>query len=140
MSKDHILTSRSLIRFVNIPQILDECSLCFIQTPGNLSFPIKRVYFISMANTKYSRGFHAHKKTQQAIFCIQGSIRLLLDDGKKKEEIILDKPNIGVFLDKMIWHEMKNFKKNTILLILASEIFDEADYIRDYEQFKKQTN
>ena len=135
MSKD-----KSLVHFVNIPQILDDCNLCFIQTPGNLSFLIKRVYFISKANTKLPRGFHAHRKTQQAIFCIQGSIKLILDDGDNKETVILDKPHIGVTVDRMIWHEMRDFKKETILVVLASEIFNETDYIRDYEQFKKETN
>ena len=127
----------SLIRFVELPKILDECILVVAQNPDHIPFKIKRLYFISNAHPKLARGFHAHKFCEQIIFCISGSIKLVLDNGKKREEILLDQPNKGIFLDKMLWHEMINFKKNTILLVLASKAFNEKDYIRDYEKFKK---
>lgn len=129
--KDH------LIKIIKIPEIFDDCYLYFAQTKDHIPFPIKRVYYITRSNTKLSRGLHAHKKTNQVIFCIQGSIKLILDNGKIREEILLDKPNIGVLLENMIWHEMIDFKQNTILLVLASKEFSEKDYIRDYEQFKR---
>lgn len=129
-----------LIRIIEIPQVFDDCFLYFAQHPTHIPFKIKRVYYIVGANTRLIRGLHAHKKTQQIIFCIQGTIKLLLDNGKKKEEILLDKPNVGVFLEEMVWHEMYEFKKNTILLVLASKEFSEKDYIRDYEDFKKRTS
>ncbi len=127
------------VKLINIPKIIDDCNLYFAQTPDHIPFKVRRVYFITSANTRLPRGFHAHKKNQQAIFCIQGSMKLILDNGKNKKEVVLDKPNMGVFLDKMIWHEMLDFKKNTILLVLASQIFNEKDYVRDYEKFKKRT-
>lgn len=127
-----------LIQFVKIPKIFDDCYLYFAQTPDHIPFKIKRIYYILSASPKLPRGLHAHKKTRQIIFCIQGSIKLLLDNGKKKEELLLNKPNIGVVLENMIWHQMHDFKKNTILLVLASKEFSEKDYIRDYEQFKRQ--
>src|SRR5690606_36689983 len=83
------------------------------------------------------RGFHAHKKNRQMLFCIQGSITILLDDGNIKENVVLDKPNHGIYLDKMIWHEMKDFHPDTILLVLASEYFEEKDYVRNYQEFLK---
>lgn len=126
-----------LIKKIKLGEVLDDCYLYFAQTKNHIPFAIKRVYYILQAKTKLPRGFHAHKKNKQVIFCIQGSIKLILDNGREKTDIILDKPNVGIFLDKLIWHEMVDFKKNTILLILASMIFDEKDYIRDYEQFKK---
>lgn len=89
------------------------------------------------ADTELPRGFHAHLKTKQVLFCLQGSIKILLDDGRNKDEITLSDPSTGIFLDKMIWHEMHKFKKNTILLILASALFDAKDYIRDYKSFIK---
>lgn len=129
-----------LIQLVKIPKIFDDCYLYFAQTPDHIPFKIKRVYYIANANPKLPRGLHAHRKTRQIIFCIQGSIKLLLDNGKKKEEILLNKPNIGVVLENMIWHQMHDFRSNTILLVLASAEFSEKDYIRDYEQFKKQVH
>lgn len=131
---------KSLIKLIKIPEIFDDCNLYFAQTKNHIPFSIKRVYYILQAKTKLPRGLHAHKKNKQVIFCIQGSIKLILDNGRRKKEIILDKPNVGIFLDKLIWHEMVDFKKNTILLILASKIFDKKDYIRDYENFKKKAS
>lgn len=126
-----------LIKIIKIPEIFDDCCLYFAQTKDHIPFSIKRVYYITQSNTQLSRGLHAHKKTNQVIFCIQGSIKLILDNGKIREEILLDKPNIGVLLENMIWHEMIDFKQNTILLVLTSKEFSEKDYIRDYEQFKR---
>lgn len=129
-----------LIKLIKIPKIEDDCILCFTQTPDHVPFKIKRVYYIKDATTKLPRGFHAHKKTKQVIFCIQGSVKLFLDNGKKRAEVFLNRPNTGLFIDKMIWHEMVNFKKNTIILALASEKFDPGDYIREYEEFKKRVH
>src|SRR3990167_10127862 len=77
------------------------------------------------------------KKTRQVAFCIQGSVKLVLDNGKKRESVLLSNPQKGVEIPQMTWHEMHNFKKNTILLIFASEKFDTKDYIRDYRLFLK---
>lgn len=131
-------SKNGLIRRIEIPEIIDDCYLYFAQHPDHIPFKIKRIYYIIGANPKLPRGLHAHKKARQIIFCLQGSIKLLLDDGKSKEEVLLNKSNTGVFLDKMVWHEMHEFKKKTILLVLASMEFNEKDYIRSYEEFKKQ--
>lgn len=130
----------NLVRFVELPKILDNCVLVFAQTPEHIPFKIKRVYFISKAHPKLPRGLHAHKKNKQIIFCISGSVKLILDNGQKKEKVTLNQSNIGVFLDKMIWHQMQDFKDDTILLVLASDKFNPADYIRNYEEFKKRTS
>lgn len=131
---------KSLIRFIKLPKILDDCDLVFAQNPHHIPFVIKRVYYIFKADTKLPRGYHAHRQTRQVIFCIQGTIKLTLDDGRKKQTTTLKEPNIGVFIDKMIWHMMQEFKVDTILLVLASKVFNEEDYIRDYGQFKKEAN
>lgn len=131
------MRSSTTVKLVQLPKILDDCTLIFAQTPDHIPFTIKRIYYISRAHPKLPRGFHAHKKTKQIIFCLKGSIKLTLDNGKSRKEVMLNKPNIGVFLDSMIWHEMMNFKKNTLLLILASRKFDPSDYIRNYVEFKK---
>ena len=124
---------------VTLPLKLDKKrgGLCFAEAKRNIPFAIRRAYWIFNVPSKEQRGNHAHKKTEQVLFCLQGSIKIELDNGVHKDSIILDKPNIGIFLGRMLWHKMDNFKKNTILLILASEFFKETDYIRDYDTFKK---
>ncbi len=124
-----------LVQYITIPKIFDECYLCFMQNPDHITFPIKRVYYIFKRTTNLPRGYHAHKKTKQILFCIQGSIRIVLNNGKKKEEVILDKPEEGLVINNKIWHEMHNFRKSTILLVLASKPYDPEDYIRNYNEF-----
>lgn len=126
---------KSLIRFINIPKISDDCFLYFVQNPDHIPFIIKRVYYILKSRPNLPRGSHAHYKTQQILFCIQGNIKMVLDDGRKREEVTLNQPETGIFLDKMIWHEMHNFQRDTILLVLASRKYEDKDYIRNYEQF-----
>lgn len=135
-----MLLKNKLIQKIKLPKILDDCSLIFGQENDHIPFKIKRVFYILYSNPKLPRGYHAHKKTKQVLFCVQGSIRLILNDGKQKKEIILDRPNVGIFINNMVWHQMHDFKKNTILLILASTNFDEKDYIRDYDKFKKRVS
>ena len=102
----------------------------------NIPFEIKRVYYIFDLKNNISRGFHAHKNLQQVAICIRGSCKFLLDNGKEKvKDIILDSPNKGLFIDKMIWREMYDFSEDCVLLVLASDYYDESDYIRDYQEF-----
>ena len=124
-------------RLIKIPEIFDDCFLYFVEHKNHLPFSIKRVYSILKSHSKLSRGFHAHKSTDQVLFCIQGSIRITIDDGKKRKDFLLNHPGTGLLLERMIWHEMSRFSDNTILLVLASRIFDPSDYIRDYSQFLK---
>lgn len=99
-------------------------------------FDVKRVYYIYHLNEPHAvRGRHAHKHNRQVLFCINGSFTLLLDDGTRRQEILLDRPNVGVYMDIMLWHEMYRFSDNCILLVLASDLYDESDYIRAYDAF-----
>ncbi len=134
MTKAEIKRTK-LSYIVHLPHITDEASLCFGEAERHMPFPIRRVYYISKVLDNSVRGKHAHKETLQMLFCIQGSITILLDNGKEKEILELKEPNQGVFLDKMMWHEMSDFKKDTILLVFASDYYDEADYIRNYTDF-----
>ncbi len=115
--------------------IVDEASLCILEENKAIPFPIKRVYYIFQTDPGAIRGKHAHKKTQQMLFCIQGSITVILDNGFQREEVRLDKPNEGIFLDVLMWHEMKDFTPDTILLVFASDYYKESDYIRSYNEF-----
>ena len=127
----------TLIQTIKIPKINDDCWLYFAEYPKHIPFKIERIYYITQAKKNLPRGFHAHHKTRQVLFCIHGSIKMIFDDGKKKASIILKKPEIGVLIDKMVWHEMHQFSKDAILLVVASAPYDPKDYIRDYSDFKK---
>ncbi|WKZ25978.1 MAG: FdtA/QdtA family cupin domain-containing protein [bacterium] len=129
--------ANKLTKIIEAPLLTTDGSLCQLQYLDEIPFKIERVYFIYGVSEGAVRGAHTHKETIQAIFCIQGEIDIILDDGHNKETVHLDKPNIGVILDPRVWHEMSDFKKNTILLILASKRHDASDYVRSYEDFLK---
>ncbi|HFI6751076.1 MULTISPECIES: sugar 3,4-ketoisomerase [Providencia] len=113
----------------------DRGSLVSLEQNKNIPFEIKRIYYIFGTKDGVSRGFHAHKNLQQVAICVKGSCRFLLDDGKTKEEIILDKPDTGLHINSFIWREMHDFSEDCVLMVLASELYDEDDYIRDYQDF-----
>lgn len=98
-------------------------------------FPINRVYYMYDTKKNVRRGYHAHRKLQQMLICVSGSCRIHLDDGKEVREFVLDSPQKGLYLGKGIWREMYEFTPHTVLMALASEPYDENDYIRDYQQF-----
>ncbi len=101
-----------------------------------IPFPIQRVYLLSRIPAHASRGFHAHKTTHQVIFCLQGSVRIKLDNGSTQKTLRLSKSNKGIYIQSLVWHELHEFAPQTILLIVASTDFDESDYIRDYSVFQ----
>lgn len=103
----------------------------------NVPFSIQRIYFLTDLKTELPRGFHAHRKLQQFAVCLAGSCEMILDDGKSKTTVLLDEPTKGIFIDKMIWHEMHKFSPGAVFLVLASDHYDESDYIREYPQFLK---
>jgi len=127
------------IKFIDFEIKGDERgSLIAIEELKNIPFEIKRVYYIFNTKPNVRRGFHAHKNLKQVAICVKGSCKFLLDDGKERiDEIVLNKPNKGLLIEEMIWREMYDFSEDCVLLILASEFYDESDYIRDYEEFLK---
>lgn len=129
--------ARKLAKLIEAPLLITDGSLCQLQYVDQIPFKIERVYFIYGVSVGAVRGAHTHKETVQAIFCIQGSIDIRLDDGKNKETVHLKKPNVGVILEPGVWHEMADFKKDTIILVLASKRYDPGDYVRSYEDFLK---
>ena len=123
-----------LVKLVEVTAISTDGTLVQLQKP-EIPFEIKRVYHIFGVSEGAVRGAHTHKETMQVMFCIQGSIVIALDNGKNKEKVFLNKPNVGVLLEPGVWHEMQEFKKNTILLVLASEKHKPEDYVRSYDDF-----
>ena len=115
---------------------LPDGNLFIAESMKDIPFDIKRVYFINnLANPKALRGKHAHKRLEQVLFCINGSFVLHLDDGQFTQRITLNDPSIGIRLGPYLWHSMSSFSYDCVILVLASDRFDESDYIRDYESF-----
>ena len=130
----------SLIKTINFKPLGDECgSLVALEGNKSVPFDIKRVYYIFGTKEGVSRGFHAHRNLKQVVVCVTGSCRFVLDNGKSREEIILDSAATGLVIEDLTWREMHDFSQDCVLLVLASEYYDEADYIRDYQKFLKAT-
>ena len=110
-------------------------SLIAIEQGYNAPFDIKRVYYIFDTKQGVERGFHAHIDLKQIAIVVKGCCTFVLDNGKNREEIKLDNPNQGLFIEGLIWREMKDFSLDCVLVVLASEHYDESDYIRDYSKF-----
>ena len=131
----------SLIRLIDLPSLGDERgSLVAIEANKHIPFEVKRVYYIFGTQPGVSRGFHAHKNLQQLAVCVAGKCRMLLDDGVNKESVWLDSPTKGLLIGNNVWREMHEFSDDCVLLVLASEYYDESDYIRDYSDFTKPVN
>ena len=129
----------SLFRVINIKTIGTEDSgqLSFVESLKDIPFDFKRLYYITKVGEGIRRGFHAHKQLKQLIYCPFGKINLSFTDGITKEEILLDDPSIGVLLEKPIWREMVWLEKDSVLCVLASDYYNESDYIRNYDKFLK---
>lgn len=102
-------------------------------------FDIKRVYYIYRTAEGVSRGYHAHKNLKQVAISVSGQCRIVLDNGLEREDVWLNSPTRGLLIESMTWREMHNFSDDCVLLVLASEHYDESDYIRDYQEFVRNT-
>jgi dTDP-4-dehydrorhamnose 3,5-epimerase-like enzyme len=118
----------------------DRGSLIALEEHNNAPFDIKRVYYIFGTKENVRRGFHAHKELKQIAICISGSCMFHLDEGRNTQEFLLNSPNQGLLIEGLIWREMYNFSPDCVLLVLASEHYEEDDYIRDYDEFLKEVN
>ena len=109
--------------------------LVALEKNSDFPFEIKRVYYIWDTEEKAVRGRHAHKNLEQVIVCLRGSCDFILDDGFQKEVVHLDKPNQGLYITNNIWREFTNFSTDCVVMVLASEHYNPADYIHDYNEF-----
>lgn len=115
-------------------------TLIALEELKNIPFKIKRVYYMYQTGGEVRRGFHAHKCLKQILICVKGHCKVLLDNGKEKEVILLDRPDKGLYIGANIWREMFDFTEDAVLMVLASELYDETDYIRDYQLFMNYIN
>ena len=113
----------------------DRGQLVALEETREIPFPIKRVYYMYKTVPEAVRGKHAHRKLEQVLVCLHGSCKVRLDDGKEKQVVLLDKPWEGLYLSNVVWREMFDFSPDAVLMVLASDFYDEADYIRNYSGF-----
>ena len=122
--------------FIHFKEFSDgRGGLVALEQNHNIPFGIKRIYYIYGTPENTCRGFHAHKALEQVAICVKGACSFVLDNGKEKINCRLDSPTIGLYIGKNIWREMFNFTEDCVLMVLASDFYEEADYIRDYDIF-----
>ena len=124
-------------KFMFQPHGDERGQLVSLEEYNDIPFRIKRVYYMYDTQKGVRRGGHAHKSLEQILVCIHGSCMIHLDNGKETKEVPLEKPYEGLYISNNMWREMYNFSSDAVLIVFASEIYDELDYIRDYDVFKK---
>jgi len=130
-----------LPELIKLPKLDDfRGNLSFIEEDGQLPFQIRRIYWIYDVPGGESRGGHAFKETEEMIVALSGSFDLLLHNGIREYKYSLNRSYYGVFVPKMVWRMIENFSTNSLALILASTAYNEADYLRDFEEFKLMIN
>lgn len=113
----------------------DRGQLVAVEADRDIPFAVQRIYYIYDTLPGVRRGFHAHRNLQQILVCVHGSCRIHLDDGFDTAEVLLNDPTKGLYISNDMWREMYDFSEGAVLLVLASEHYDEADYIRNYDAF-----
>lgn len=124
------------VELITIPKIEDTRGNLAVIEKECIPFEIKRVYYLYDVPTGAYRGAHAHKEQSELLIALSGSFEVVLDDGFETRRIMLNQPNKGLLVPTMMWRELDNFSSGAVCLVLASDTFDEADYIRDYKEFK----
>jgi hypothetical protein len=128
-------------RIIDLPKISDpRGNLTFIEGGRHVPFDIQRVYYLYDVPGGAARGGHAHKCLHQLIVALSGSFDVILDDGKQKQRFHLNRSYSGIYVCPMIWRELDNFSSASVCMVLASNLYDEADYYRDYEKFVQAQN
>jgi len=111
--------------------------LTALEENREIPFNIKRIYYVYTVPKEIKRGFHAHRRLEQILICMSGRVKIKVDNGNEKRIFELSNPSKGLYIGPGVWREMYDFGKNAVLLVLASECYNEGDYIRDYEEFLK---
>src|SRR5512143_3071876 len=125
-----------LCKIIELPKISDpRGNLTFIEGRNHIPFDIARVYYLYDVPGGAERGGHAHKELSQLIVAMSGSFDVVLDDGKKKKRVHLNRSYYGLYVCPMIWRELDNFSSGSVCMVLASNMYDESDYFREYDSF-----
>ena len=126
-----------VIKYVFQPHGDERGQLVSLEEYKDIPFRIKRVYFMYDTTKNIVRGKHAHKTLEQILVRIHGSCKILLDNGREKKIVPLEKPYEGLYVANNMWREMFDFSADAVLMVFASELYDESDYIRNYDEFIK---
>jgi hypothetical protein len=125
-------------QMIDLPKIHDpRGNLTFVESNNQIPFAIERVYYLYDVPGGSDRGGHAHKELHQLIIAMSGSFDVVLDDGKDKKRVHLNRSYNGLYICPMIWRELDNFSSGAVCMVLASTKYDEADYYRDYSEFMR---
>lgn len=125
-------------RIINLPKNGDRRgNLSVIEQMNQIPFKIERAFWVYDVPGGETRGGHAYRKSEEFIVALSGSFDVIIDDGKEKRVFPLNRSYYGLYVPKQMWREMVNFSTNSLALVLSSTPYDEADYIRDYEEFKQ---
>ncbi|WKL48034.1 FdtA/QdtA family cupin domain-containing protein [Flavobacterium pectinovorum] len=128
------------VQIISIPKIEERRGNLSVIENDTIPFDIKRVYYLYDVPTGSERGGHAHKNLQQFLVALSGSFDVVLNDGKEEQIVTLNKPFEGLLINSGIWRELRNFSSGSICLVVASEVYIEDDYIRDFDEFIKYSN
>lgn len=123
------------IKTINIPKVEDHRGNLAVIEKDTIPFPVKRVYYLYDVPSGAYRGAHAHKEQLEFLVALSGSFDVLLDDGSSKKRFMLNKPDQGLLVPTGIWRELENFSSGAVCLVVASDEFNEADYMRNYDSF-----
>lgn len=104
----------------------------------HIPFDVKRIFYIYGTKPGVVRGRHANRKSSFLLINMFGSVKIKVDTGKKKEIIDLNRPNVGIYLNKMVWKDMYDFSEGSCLLVLSDQLYDSTEYVRDYQEFLKE--
>ncbi len=125
-------------KIIDLPKIIDpRGNLTVAESIKNIPFDIKRVYWVYDVPGGEHRGGHAHKQCKELLVAVSGSFTVTLDDGNEKHTFLLNHPYQGLFIDTNTWRTLDDFSSGAVCLVLASELFEEEDYIREYEDFRE---
>ena len=127
-------------KILEVPKIVDPRGNLSVIENDVIPFTMKRIYYLYDVPSDSFRGGHAHKKLHQFLIAISGSFDVKLNDGKSTKTVTLNKPNKGLLIVPGTWRELNNFSSGAVCLVIASEVFNESDYIRDYSSFKEYKN
>lgn len=123
-------------KIIDLPKITDpRGNLTFVEGSHHIPFDIRRVYYLYDVPGGAERGGHAHIALHQLIIAMSGSFDVVLDDGQKKQRFHLNRSYFGLYVCPMVWRELDNFSSGSVCMVLASNIYEESDYYRDYKEF-----